>query len=236
MTLKVYDEKLKIDVRDTMKFKDDEGASKNIEVLDTVFAQSMQITTPKLPLERVLSLSIIENTEGIDEKESEVVSMLKAQPPWIHSRPQRWEELRPKVSPEEKQDIKKGIELKQLPEHLKYVFLDNEEKCPAIINSGLREIQEEELIKVLKKYKGVIGYNQIVVAPEDQEKMAFTCPYGIFAYRRMPFGLRNAPATFQRCMTSIFADMLEKHMEVILVGNKGLEAKAAQVDFAVARI
>ena len=41
-----------------MKFKDDEGASKNIEVMDTVFAQSMQITTPKLPLERVLSLSI----------------------------------------------------------------------------------------------------------------------------------------------------------------------------------
>jgi hypothetical protein len=142
MTLKVYDEKLKIDVRDTMKFKDDEGASKSIEVLDTVFAQSMQITTPKLPLERVLSLSIIEDTDGIDEKESKVVSMLKAQPPWIHSRPQRWEELRPKVSPEEKQDIKKGIELKQLPEHLKYVFLDNEEKCPAIINSGLREIQE----------------------------------------------------------------------------------------------
>jgi hypothetical protein len=115
MTLKVYDEKLKIDVRDTMKFKDDEDASKSIEVLDTVFAQSMQITTPKLPLERVLSLSIIEDTDGIDEKESEVVSMLKAQPPWIHSRPQRWEELRPKVSPEEKQDIKKGMELKQLP-------------------------------------------------------------------------------------------------------------------------
>lgn len=107
MTLKVYDEKLKIDVRDTMKVKDDDGASKNIEVMDTVFAQSMQITTPKLPLERFLSLSTIEDTEGIDDKESEVVSMLKAQPPWIHSRLQRWEELRPKVSPEEKQDIKK---------------------------------------------------------------------------------------------------------------------------------
>ncbi|XP_050914621.1 uncharacterized protein LOC127129492 [Lathyrus oleraceus] len=102
MTLKVYDEKLKIDVRDTMKFKEDEGASKSIEVLDTVFAQSMQITTPRLPLERVLSLSIVEDTEGIDEEEFEVVAMLKEQPPWARSRPQRCEELRPKTSSESK--------------------------------------------------------------------------------------------------------------------------------------
>src|SRR3954464_13177059 len=55
---------------------------------------------------------------------------------------------------------------------------------------------------------GYSGYNQIAVAPEDQEKTAFTCPFGIFAYRRMPFGLCNAPATFQRCMQAIFDDMV----------------------------
>jgi hypothetical protein len=44
---------------------------------------------------------------------------------------------------------------------------------------------------------GYSGYNQIAVDPADQEKTAFTCPYGVFAYRRMPFGLCNAPATFQ---------------------------------------
>ena len=44
---------------------------------------------------------------------------------------------------------------------------------------------------------GYSGYNQIAVVPEDQEKTTFTCPFGIFAYRRMPFGLCNAPATFQ---------------------------------------
>ena len=56
---------------------------------------------------------------------------------------------------------------------------------------------------------GFSGYNQIAIAPEDQEKTTFTCPFGTFAYRRMPFGLCNAPATFQRCMMSIFSDMLE---------------------------
>nr|GEU59117.1 reverse transcriptase domain-containing protein [Tanacetum cinerariifolium] len=48
------------------------------------------------------------------------------------------------------------------------------------------------------------------------EKTTFTCPYGKFAYRRMPFGLCNAPDTFQRCMMAIFHDMIEKTMEVFM--------------------
>ena len=44
---------------------------------------------------------------------------------------------------------------------------------------------------------GYSGYNQIIIAPEDQEKTTFTCPYGTFAFQRMPFGLCNAAATFQ---------------------------------------
>lgn len=63
---------------------------------------------------------------------------------------------------------------------------------------------------------GYSGYNQIHISPEDQEKTTFTCPFGTFAYRRMPFGLCNAPATFQRCMLSIFSDMVERFLEVFM--------------------
>ncbi|XP_024024961.1 uncharacterized protein LOC112092618 [Morus notabilis] len=63
---------------------------------------------------------------------------------------------------------------------------------------------------------GYSGYNQIAIAPEDQEKTTFTCPYGTFAFQRMPFGLCNAPATFQRCMMSIVTDMVEKSLEVFM--------------------
>ncbi|GJY63831.1 reverse transcriptase domain-containing protein [Tanacetum coccineum] len=63
---------------------------------------------------------------------------------------------------------------------------------------------------------GFSGYFQIPIDPKDQEKTTFTCPYGTFAYRRMPFGLCNAPGTFQRCMVAIFHDMVEKTMEVFM--------------------
>ncbi|GJS90547.1 reverse transcriptase domain-containing protein [Tanacetum coccineum] len=60
------------------------------------------------------------------------------------------------------------------------------------------------------------GFFQISIAPEDQEKTTFTCSYSTFAYRRMPFGLCNVHATFQRCMTTIFHDMVEDFMEVFM--------------------
>nr|GEX40635.1 reverse transcriptase domain-containing protein [Tanacetum cinerariifolium] len=78
---------------------------------------------------------------------------------------------------------------------------------------------------------GFSGYFQIPMDPQDQEKTTFTCPYGTFAYRRMPFGLCNAPSTFQRCMIAIFHDMIEKKMEVFMDDfSSGIKVDRAKVD------
>nr|GFB13864.1 reverse transcriptase domain-containing protein [Tanacetum cinerariifolium] len=179
------------------------------------------------------------------------------------------------------------VELKDLPHHLEYAFLEGDDKLPVIIAKELRSKEKAALIKVLNPWvspvhcvpkkggftvveneeneliptflvtgwwvcidyrklneatrkdhfplpfmdqmlerlagneyycflNGFSGYFQIPVDPRDQEKTTFTCPYGTFAYRRMPFDLCNAPSTFQRCMLAIFHDMVEKKMEVFM--------------------
>nr|GEV93886.1 reverse transcriptase domain-containing protein [Tanacetum cinerariifolium] len=132
------------------------------------------------------------------------------------------------------------LELKELPSHLKYAFLEDSNKLPISdikgidprfcthkilmeddykpavqnqrrVNPKIHDVIKKEVIKLLDA-----GYFQISIDLQDQEKITFTCPYGTFAYRRMPFGLCNAPGTFQRCMMSIFHDMIEKTMEVFM--------------------
>nr|GEW11975.1 reverse transcriptase domain-containing protein [Tanacetum cinerariifolium] len=123
-----------------------------------------------------------------------------------------------------------------LPPHLEYAFLEGDDKLPVIIANDLSVKEKTALITVLKSHKraiawklsdikgnqyycfldGFSGYFQIPIDLKDQEKTTFTCPYGTFAYRRMPFGLCNAPGTFQRCMMVIFHDMIKKTMEVFM--------------------
>nr|GEV42250.1 DNA-directed DNA polymerase [Tanacetum cinerariifolium] len=159
------------------------------------------------------------------------------------------------------------VELKDLPPHLEYAFLEGDDKLPVIIAKDLSVEEKAALITVLKStgepslgnflisrrvcidYRklneatikdhfllsfmdqmlerlagnqyycfldGFSGYFQIPIDPKDQEKTTFTCPYGTFAYRRVPFGLCNAPGTFQRYLMAIFHDMIEKTMEVFM--------------------
>nr|GEX24832.1 reverse transcriptase domain-containing protein [Tanacetum cinerariifolium] len=149
------------------------------------------------------------------------------------------------------------LELKDLPSHLEYAYIEGTDKLPVIIAKGLKDDEKEALLKggitvvenedneliptrlitgwrVCIDYQklndatrkdhfplpfmdqmlerlagnefycfldGFSSYFQIPIDPQDQEKSTFTCPYGTFAYRRMPFGLCNAPGTFQRPMT-----------------------------------
>ena len=63
---------------------------------------------------------------------------------------------------------------------------------------------------------GYSRYNQIEITLEDQEKTTCTCPFGTFAFRKMPFRLCNAPGTFQQCMMGIFSDMIEHILEIFM--------------------
>ncbi|GKB94336.1 reverse transcriptase domain-containing protein [Tanacetum coccineum] len=114
-------------------------------------------------------------------------------------------------------------ELKDLPPHLEYAFLEGDNKLPVIIAKDLSVREKAALIKVLQSHKRAIAWNLSLSRlfsnsqrPNDQEKDNVYLPYGTFAYRRMPFGLCNAPGTFQRCMMAIFHDMIEKSMEVFM--------------------
>nr|GEV76923.1 retrovirus-related Pol polyprotein from transposon opus [Tanacetum cinerariifolium] len=111
------------------------------------------------------------------------------------------------------------LELKELSSHLEYAFFEDSNKLPVITAKDLKDVEKEALINILMEddYKPTIqsqrrvnpkihdvikkeviklldaGYFQIPNDSQNQEKTTFTCPYGIFAYCRMPFGLCNAP-------------------------------------------
>ncbi|GJR54386.1 reverse transcriptase domain-containing protein [Tanacetum coccineum] len=119
--------------------------------------------------------------------------------------------------------------LKDLPSHLEYATLMKIElACPwvspihvvpkkggmiVILNDNNEPIPSRTMLERLSRNEfycfldGFSGFFQILIAPEDQEKTTFTCPYRTFAYQRMPFGLCNTPATFQRCMTLLTKDV-----------------------------
>ncbi|GJR73784.1 reverse transcriptase domain-containing protein [Tanacetum coccineum] len=123
--------------------------------------------------------------------------------------PQR--RLNPKV-----QDVVKNKIVKLLDSGLIYPISDSSWVSPIHVvpkKGGMTVVLNDN--NELIPSRTVTGW-QIPIAPEDQEKTTFTCPYGTFAYRRMPFGLCNAPTTFQRCMTAIFHDMVEDFMEVFM--------------------
>jgi hypothetical protein len=65
-------------------------------------------------------------------------------------------------------------------------------------------------------FDGYSGFMQIPIHPDDQHKTTFTCPYRTFAYRRMPFGLCNASASFQRCMMAVFSEFIEEIVKVFM--------------------
>ncbi|RVW66941.1 Retrovirus-related Pol polyprotein from transposon 297 [Vitis vinifera] len=87
---------------------------------------------------------------------------------------------------------------------------------------------------------GFFGYNHILMAPEDIEKTSFITKWGIYCYRVMPFGLKNARATYQRAATTLFHDMMHRDVEVyvddMIVKSRGRSDHLAALEIFFKRI
>ena len=82
---------------------------------------------------------------------------------------------------------------------------------------------------------GYSSYNQIAISHKDQEKTTFTCPYGTFAFRMMPFGQCNAPTAFQRCMMSIFSNFVDETMDDFSIYGSSFENYLKSLETALQR-
>ncbi|KAG7529619.1 Ribonuclease H-like superfamily [Arabidopsis suecica] len=129
-----------------------------------------------------------------------------------------------KLNPNLNEVVKKDI-MKLLEVGIIYSISDSSWVSPVHVvpkKGGVTVFKNEKdeliLTRTITGHQMCIDYRKLNISihPDDQEKTTFTCPYGTFAYRRMPFGLCNALATFQRGMMSIFTNMIEDLMEVFM--------------------
>lgn len=83
------------------------------------------------------------------------------------------------------------------------------------------------------------GYNQVVVAEKDQHKTAFCTPFGLYEFSRMPFGLCNAPGTFQRLMERILGDQrfqsLLLYLDDVVVFSSSFEQHLQRLELVLSR-
>ncbi|CAN6679410.1 unnamed protein product [Malus baccata var. baccata] len=309
LTMEFDGEVIDFNLSESIKFPKDDHSCFSIDIIDDL-AQDFLDCLERDTLETTIA-------QGIGQKsgfavprsveEAEIVATLESLPQY-HGKPSNpisisvsTNKLLPSVTQAP------VLELKPLPDHLKYVFLGDNETLPVIVSLSLTAIEEEKLIRVLKEHKTAIGWtladirgispttcmhrilleegakptreaqrrlnppmmevvkkeiiklldcgviypisdsrwvspvqcvpkksgvtvvknaeNELVptciqTAPDDQEKTTFTCPFGTFAYRRMPFGLCNAPATFQR------QGIVLGHM----VSERGIEVDKSKID------
>nr|GEU29119.1 DNA-directed DNA polymerase [Tanacetum cinerariifolium] len=131
----------------------------------------------------------------------------------------------------EKSSIKEPpeLELKELPSHLEYAYLEGADKLPVIISKDLKVDEKEAFLKVLKSHKRAIAWKitdikgidpwfctHKILMEEDYKPAVQSQRRVTRKFMRMPFGVYNAPGTFQRCMMAIFHDMIKKTIKVIM--------------------
>nr|GEV05941.1 reverse transcriptase domain-containing protein [Tanacetum cinerariifolium] len=187
ITLRVNDESVTFNLNQTMRYFStyDDNSVNRVDVIDIACEEFVQDVldfqyNPKSSNPTLVSDS--SNSEIDFSKKPIVKSSSPTLTPFRET-----EESKAKSSVEEPPEL----ELKELPSHLEYAFLEESNKLPVIIAKDLKDFEKEALINVLKSHKRAITWK--ISDIKDQEKTTFTFLYGTFTYRRMPFGLCNAP-------------------------------------------
>ncbi|XP_070051101.1 uncharacterized protein [Nicotiana tomentosiformis] len=215
LILRVDEERVIFDMQKMMKFPRDESSSScfQIDLLDDLVDEYKDNQLITYSLERYLARSgTISDDNPIIREEAEILEKETGkQTDW---------------SPEKIQKILGWTiaDIKRISPAIcmHKILMENDYK-PIVqpqrrLNPAMQEVVKKEVVKLLAA--GIIYLISvslwIPIAPEDQEKTAFTCPQGTYAYQRMPFGLCNAPATFQHCMSAIFSDMTKKFLEIFM--------------------
>nr|GEU99834.1 reverse transcriptase domain-containing protein [Tanacetum cinerariifolium] len=199
ITLRVNDESITFNLNQTMRYSStyDDNSMNRVDVIDIACEDFVQDVldfqyNPKSSSPTLVFDSLISESDSSEESKAKS---------FVEERPE--------------------LELKGLLSHLEYDFLEGSNKFPVIMAKNLKDVEREALINILMEddYKPAVqsqrrvnpkihdvikkeviklldaGYFQIPIDPQDQEETTFTCPYGTFTYRRMPFGLCNAPGS-----------------------------------------
>nr|GEW85069.1 reverse transcriptase [Tanacetum cinerariifolium] len=246
ITLKVNDESITFNLNQTMRYSltCDDTSVNRVDVIDVSCEDFMQDVldfqyNPKSSSPTSVSDDLISKSDSSKGDILLIENLLNEEPCQLPSMGLKVaEESKEKSSVEEPPEL----ELKELPSHLDQRRVNPKihdvikKEVIKLLDAGMiYPISDSPLVSLIycvPKKGGmtvvanenneliptrlVTGYFQIPIGPQDQEKTTFTYPYGTFAYRRMPFGLCNALGNFQRCMMSIFYDMIEKTMEVFM--------------------
>ncbi|XP_038688847.1 uncharacterized protein LOC119988008 [Tripterygium wilfordii] len=207
LVLRIADEEVTFKVFDTTKYPNDEESCLCVDSVDHILAHTYSINSCQDPLE-----SCLVNGDALEYGDDEMVEFMN----WLESmqeaKPRRFQGFEPLgvLSSRPQPSIIEAptLTLKPLPSHLRYAYLGNSTTLPVIISSKLNTEEEDKLLRVLREHKMALGWTIADIRGIS--------PTMSFAYKRMPFGLCNAPATFQRCMMSIFSDMVEHTIEVFM--------------------
>lgn len=160
LILRVQEEQVVFNLFDAMKYPSEVDSCFEINILDEIVVETLEDNYPSSPLENCLVNSRTMGAEIESEEMRECVRYLGALPTFESPHALKFKEIGALVvTPSSPTKDPPTLELKPLPSHLRYAFLENSSYFSVIINASLNDVEEKKLLQVLRKYKSAIGWS-----------------------------------------------------------------------------